>query len=155
MSNHLIKIIHTRCRDVRTALTVGFEGEKKDEITTQCSAQWRSISCSEEFDFEDSQFDLVVFDGSKISMKLVREAHRVLRPNGKLLFSIAGNYTVPDIYRIIGAGFDIPVILKPEWWKFWQHSRVFTIFANKKTWKRHNRLLRDGMMPIKFGNDKK
>ena len=80
-------------------------------------------------------------DGGVVSAKAVREAHRVLRPEGRLFFTVPERtkkqegYTLPDIYSIVREGFNITEVTRPSWWFFGSRGRTISICATKKAWK--------------------
>ena len=128
---------------IRTSLEVGFPGgELPAKFAGYRGRGWRSIPLAREFPYEDAQFEVVMMDSSAVSRAAVKEAHRVLRPEGALLFSVPAKnkkqsgYTLPDIYAIVREGFNIVGLERPAWWKFWSvGASVFTIHASKKNWK--------------------
>ena len=92
--------------EIRTSLEVGFpEGALPEAFVRFRGRQTRAIGALAEFPYEDGQFDAVLMDGGVVSAKAVREAHRVLRPEGRLFFTVPERtkkqegYTLPDIYR--------------------------------------------------------
>jgi SAM-dependent methyltransferase len=131
-----------RCK-IRTSLEVGYSsGGEPTKFAGYRGKEWRSIPLMAEFPYEDSQFEVVMMDGAAVSRASVKEAHRVLRPEGLLLFSVPAKtkkqagYTLPDIYTIVREGFNIVGLERPAWWKFWSSTgQVLTIHALKKNWK--------------------
>jgi SAM-dependent methyltransferase len=126
---------------VRTSLEVGFDGGQEPvKFAGYRGREWRSIPLAREFPYEDAQFEVVMMDGRAVSRASVKEAHRVLRPEGMLLFSVPAKtkkqdgYTLPDIYAIVREGFNIVGLVRPAWWRFWDDA-VMTIHAMKKNWK--------------------
>lgn len=101
----------------------------------------RAIALMKEFPYEDGQFEVVLMAPSAVNRDTVREAHRVLRPAGRLLFSVPektnaqDGFSLPDVYSIIRYGFDIIGLSRPHWWLFGLGKRVFTIEARKKNWR--------------------
>lgn len=128
---------------VRTSLEVGFSGgEEPAKFAGYRGREWRAIPLAREFPYEDSQFEVVMMDGAAVSRASVKEAHRVLRPEGLLLFSVPAKtkkqegYTLPDIYAIVREGFNIVGLERPAWWKIWSaRGASLTIHALKKNWK--------------------
>lgn len=132
----------SQLNSAKTGLDVGF----KDGRIPECFAPlkggaWRSIPATEEFPFESSQFEAVVLDGSIVNLKSVREAHRVLKPDGWLYFTVPertgrqeDGFTMPEIYAIVREGYNIVGLERPKWWKFGLGRRTFTICAKKKNW---------------------
>ena len=129
-------------REIRTSLEVGFpEGNLPDVFVRFRGKQTRAIGALAEFPYEDGQFDVVLMNGDAVSAKTVREAHRVLRPEGQLLFMVQertkkqDGYTLPDIYKIVREGFNITEVTRPAWWFFGLRGRTISICATKKAWK--------------------
>lgn len=132
----------SQLKEIRTSLEVGFpEGALPEAFARFRGRQTRSIGVLNEFPFEDAQFDTVLMDGGAVSAKTVKEAHRVLRPDGQLFFSVPertkkqGGYTLPELYSIVREGFNITEITRPAWWFFGMRGRTITICATKKAWK--------------------
>ena len=129
-------------KEIRTSLEVGFpEGNLPEAFVRFRGRQTRSIGALAEFPYEDGQFDAVLMDGSAVSAKAVREVHRVLRPEGRLFFTVPERtkkqegYTLPDIYKIVREGFNITEVTRPAWWFFGSRGRTISICATKKAWK--------------------
>ena len=129
-------------REIRTSLEVGFpEGNLPESFVRFRGRQTRAIGALAEFPYEDGQFDAVLMDGGVVSTKAVREAHRVLRPEGRLFFTVPERtkkqegYTLPDIYSIVREGFNITEVTRPAWWFFGSRGRSISICATKKAWK--------------------
>ena len=132
----------SRLREIRTSLEVGFpEGNLPEAFVRFRGKQTRAIGALADFPYEDGQFDAVLMDGGVVSAKAVREAHRVLRPEGQLLFMVQertkqqDGYTLPDIYKIVREGFNITEVTRPAWWFFGSRGRTISICATKKAWK--------------------
>ena len=128
--------------EIRTSLAVGFpEGNLPEAFVRFRGRQTRSIGALAEFPYEDGQFDTVLMDGGVVSEKAVREAHRVLKPEGLLLFTVPertknqDGYTLPDIYKVVREGFNITEVTRPSWWFFGSRGRTISICATKKAWK--------------------
>lgn len=132
----------SQLKPVRAGLDVGFG----DAGFPECFAglkgpAWRSIPITDEFPFVDEQFDAVVLHGSIVTPKTVREAHRVLKPAGRLYFIVPektkgqNGFTMPDIYATVRGGYDISEVARPKWWWFGLKGRTFTICATKKHWR--------------------
>ena len=132
----------SQLREIRTSLEVGFpEGALPEAFVRFQGKQTRSIGAVAEFPYEDGQFDVVLMDGSAVSAKAVREAHRVLKAEGRLFFKVPertkeqGGYTLPDIYKIVREGFNITEVTRPGWWFFGSRGKTISICATKKAWK--------------------
>ena len=103
--------------------------------------EWRAIDAVAEFPFEDGQFDVVMMDGAAVSRATVRESHRVLRPEGRLVFSVPektksqDGLTLPDVYSLVRDGFNIIEAERPPWWCFRRTGRTLSICAQKKNWR--------------------
>lgn len=130
--------------EVRTSLEVGFaEGEMPERFLRYRGKAMRSIPAMAEFPYEDSQFEVVVISGRIVSRELVKEAHRVLKPDGRMFFTVnektskQEGYSMPDIYSIVREGFDIALVERPAWWFFGRKGRTITICARKKAWKEY------------------
>ena len=129
-------------KEIRTSLEVGFPvGNLPEAFVRFRGKQTRAIGALAEFPYEDGQFDAVLMDGSAVSAKAVREAHRVLHPEGRLFFTVPERtkkqegYTLPDIYSIVREGFNITEVTRPAWWFFGSRGRTISICATKKAWK--------------------
>ena len=129
--------------DIRTSLEVGFPENGMPEAFLHYRGKvTRTIEDLAEFPYEDSQFEVVLMDGAAVSAARVREAHRVLKPNGRLFFVVPEKvkaqdegYTLPEIYSLVRCGFNIIDVVRPHWWTFGRRGRTLTICAQKKTWK--------------------
>ena len=128
--------------NIRTSLEVGFpEGGVPEAFVCFRGRQTRAIGVLAEFPYENAQFDVVLMDGAAVSAKTVKEAHRVLRPEGRLFFRVPektkkqSGYTLPDIYSIVREGFNITEVTRPPWWRFGSQGRTIAICATKKAWK--------------------
>lgn len=126
----------------RTSLEVGFpDGELPEAFADLRGQQTRAIGNLPEFPYENGQFDVVLMDGAVVSPASVKEAHRVLRPEGQLFFIVPertksqDGFTLPDIYSIVRGGFNITEVSRPSWWFFGRRGRTLTICAKKKNWK--------------------
>ena len=142
-------------RPVRTSLEVGFPGEgPPEEFLRYRGAAMRSIPASLQFPYEDAQFEVVMMDGSAVSRETVKEAHRVLKPEGRLFFMVPEKtrkqpgYTMPDIYAVVREGFNIVQAQRPPWWLFGRRGRTLTICARKKNWKSYKAFLNEGTVPL-------
>ena len=129
-------------KEIRTSLEVGFpEGNLPEAFVRFRGRQVRAIGALAEFPYEDGQFDVVLMDGGVVSARTVREAHRVLHPEGRLFFTVPERtkkqegYTLPDIYKIVREGFNITEVTRPAWWFFGSRGRTISICATKKAWK--------------------
>ena len=126
----------------RASLAVGFPGDSlPDRLRPYVGRAHRAIAASAEFPFEDSQFDVVMLDGACVCANAVREAHRVLRPDGRLMFVVnektgsQDGMTLPDIYKIVREGFNIVEVGRQPWWLFGLRGRTIAICAQKKNWR--------------------
>ena len=138
-----------RLADVRTSLEVGFDGaELPARFARLRGREWRSIGAVDEFPFEDGQFEVVLLAAGAVSRKTVRESHRVLRPEGRLFFTVPeksgsqGGYTLPEIYSLVRDGFNIVEVERPRWRFLFRRGRTLTICAQKKNWRTLNNKFR-------------
>ena len=127
---------------VRASLEVGFpEGALPEAFANLRGQQTRAIGNVPEFPYENAQFDVVLMDGAAVSLASVKEAHRVLKPEGRLFFTVQektggqDGFTLPDIYSIVRGGFNITEVTRPHWWFFGRRGKTLTICAKKKNWK--------------------
>ncbi len=128
--------------NIRTSLEVGFpKGKLPARFASLRGRTWRSLTWTGELPFEDAQFEVVILDGASVSHESVKEAHRVLRSDGRLYFTVpVRNYgtsahALRTCYSLVHEGFHIIAVDRPTWWRFWQRDRVLTICAKKKSWK--------------------
>ena len=136
--------------DIRTSLEVGFpEGELPEKFLRYRGRVTRAIDAVPEFPFEDAQFEVVLMDGAAVSRKSVKEAHRVLRPEGRLFFVVPEKkgggeegFSLPEIYSIVREGYNIVNVERPAWWTFGFGERTITICAQKKSWRAHTNTYR-------------
>ena len=140
---------------VRTSLEVGFPDAGLPERFVKFRGRdSRAIPISDEFPFEDAQFELVMMSADAVTRALVKEAHRVLKPSGSLLFTVQekttrqGGFTLPEIYATLRDGFNIINVSRPPWWYFGIGGRTITICAEKKAWKPYKGIFRTGMPAI-------
>ena len=129
-------------KQVRTSLEVGFpDGVLPERLMALRGRETRSIGNLPEFPYEDAQFEVVLMDGAAVSRKSVKEAHRVLKPEGRLFFTVPERtkgqegFTLPDIYSIVREGYNIIEVERPAWWFFGTRGRTITICAKKKNWR--------------------
>ena len=127
---------------VRTSLEVGFPGGTLPEAFANLRGrQTRVVGNVAEFPYEDRQFDVVLMSGDAVSAKSVKEAHRVLKSEGRLFFTVdertksQAGFTLPDIYSIGRGGFNITELTRPRWCFLLRRRRTLTICATKKNWK--------------------
>ena len=128
-----------------TSLAVGFPGGESvpEKFLPLVGRTHRVVAAGSLFPFEDSQFEVVILAPPSVNAKTVREAHRVLRPNGLLVFSVPEKtrrqegFTLPDIYRTLREGFNIVEVERPPWWFFGRGGRTISICAEKKNWRSH------------------
>ncbi|MBR2838857.1 MAG: methyltransferase domain-containing protein [Kiritimatiellae bacterium] len=135
--------------EIRTSLEVGFpDGAPPPRYARLRGRAWRSIGAVDSFPFEDEQFDVVVMDGAAVSRASVREAHRVLRPEGRLYFTVPEKtnsqegYTLPAVYSLVRDGFNIVGAERPKWWFLGRRGRTLSICAQKKNWRTLNNRFR-------------
>jgi len=131
-----------RVTGIRTSLAIGFADDTLPEVFEQYRGRLhRSIPAQAEFPFEDAQFDVVLLSAAAVSDRMVREAHRVLKPEGWLFFIVPEKtnkqegLTLPDIYSIVRSGFNIIEAARPPWWHFGRGARTLSICAQKKNWR--------------------
>ena len=129
-------------KEIRTCLEVGFpEGGVPESLLRYRGKDTRSIGVLSEFPYEDTQFEVVLMDGGAVKPACVKEAHRVLMPEGRLYFidpektKKQDGYTLPEIYSIVRNGFNIVGVERPAWWFFGRRGRTISICAQKKNWK--------------------
>ncbi len=141
--------IAARFKRVRSALAVGFGEPLTDILRMKCGGVWLSAPAEGELDFDDCQFDAVVVASTAVSREMVREANRVLRPEGFMFFTVlerrgsaaaAVGYTPPEVYRLVREGFDILSVVRPKWWYFGLRGHTLTVTARKKAWREHKGL---------------
>lgn len=132
----------SRLADVRTSLDVGFDGaELPARFARLRGREWRSIGVVQDFPFEDGQFEVVILAAAAVSGRAVRESHRVLRPEGRLFFTVPEKtgsqegYTLPNVYSLVREGFNIVGVERPRWRLFRKRGRTLTICAQKKNWR--------------------
>ena len=126
----------------RTGLDVGFDGGEIPACFAGLKGSvWRSVPVAAELPFEDAQFEVVVMHGGVVNRSSVKEAHRVLKPDGRLYFVVnektgaQDGFTMPDIYATVREGYNIIDVERPKWWTFGRRGRTLTICAQKKNWK--------------------
>jgi SAM-dependent methyltransferase len=140
---------------VKTSLDVGFAGGFLPERYAGLRGRaYRSIGLMPEFPFEDAQFEVVILESSIVGRSIVKEAHRVLKPGGRLFFTVnektskQEGFTLPDIYAIVREGFNIIGVERPAWWKFGRGGRTISICAQKKTWKEYKGFGRNATLAV-------
>ena len=128
--------------EIRTSLEVGFPGGTLPEAFGKLRGrQTRVLGNVAEFPSEDRQFDVVLMSGDAVSAKSVKEAHRVLKPEGRLFFTVdektksQDGFTLPNVYSIVRGGFNITELTRPRWCFLLRRRRTLTICATKKNWK--------------------
>ena len=128
--------------EIRTSLEVGFPGGTLPEAFGKFRGrQTRVLGNVAEFPYEDRQFDVVLMSGDAVSAKSVKEAHRVLKPEGRLFFTVdektksQDGFTLPNVYSIVRGGFNITELTRPRWCFLLRRRRTLTICATKKNWK--------------------
>ena len=138
-------------KEVRTSLEVGFaDGALPPRLAPFRGRVWRSVAASGAFPFEDAQFEVVMLAGAVVSLAAVKEAHRVLLPDGRLMFVVPertrrqSGWTLPEVYSVVRDGFNIVGAARTvPWWMFWRRRRELAICARKKAW----RSLRNSFRP--------
>ena len=127
---------------IRTSLEIGFPGENLPARFAPLRGRvWRATTRADALPFEDAQFEVVLMDSAIVARQSIREAHRVLRPDGRLYFSVREKtrqqegFTLPEIYSVVRDGFHIVEVERSPWWMFWRKDRWLTICAKKKNWK--------------------
>ena len=153
----LLREIGARYERVRSGLDVGFEDEDVSRTLREFrGGVWMSIGNRPEFPFEDAQFEIVVMNGSMVSRASVREANRILRPEGCLFFTVPektrsqAGFTPPEIYRTVREGFDILSVRRPPWWAFGFRGHTLTVCARKKAWHERTGTLCGSTVPVGF-----
>lgn len=155
----LLKAIAGRYERVRCGLDVGFDDAETSRLLREVrGGVWESIGREREFPFEDCQFEVVVMEGAMVSREAIREANRVLRPDGCLFFSVPEKtrkqqgFTPPEIYRIVREGFNILAVNGSAWWTFGFGPRMLTVCAQKKAWHEHRPVFGEGSVALaQFG----
>lgn len=144
-----------RCARIRTGLAVGLGGVQYDTLRALRGGLWVSVDSADELPFDDGQFEVVVADASAVSRQCAKEAHRVLKPEGFLFFTVQERrggaregFTAPEIYKLVREGFDIVDLRRPPWWTFGRRGHTFTVCARKKNWREHRGFGRDGAPPL-------
>lgn len=137
-------------RPILTSLEVGFSNDELPAKLAQYRGRaTRRIPLAAEFPFEDAQFDVVMMDGAAVSRDSVREAHRVLKREGRLYFIVPektkkqSGWTIPDVYAVVRDGFNILQAERPAWWFFGRKPRTLTICAGKKNWREYKSFVRN------------
>ena len=132
----------SQLKEIRASLEVGFaDGRLPEELVRFRGRETRSVGDVTEFPFEDAQFDVVLMNGASVSRKTVKEAHRVLKPEGCLRFKVneklgtQDGMTLPNVYSVVRDGFNIIEVVRPPWWLFGLRGRTIAICAQKKNWK--------------------
>ena len=127
---------------VRTSLEVGFPGgELPARFAALRGRAWRAAETAADLPYEDAQFEVVILAAPAVSRAAVKEAHRVLRADGRLCFAVPlrtrgqAGWTLPEVYSTVRDGFHIVEVEKPKWFAFWQRRRELAICAKKKNWK--------------------
>lgn len=145
----------SRFQRVRAGLVVGYSDNTTAVLKSHREGVWIEIPLSREFPFDDSQFEVIVMHGSGVSRERVREANRILKPEGCLFFTVnerTGNatdgYTAPELYKMVREGFDIVELKRPKWWKFGRDGKTMTVCARKKAWREHKGFIREGCLPF-------
>ena len=129
-------------KEIHTSLEVGFtDGSLPERFIRYRGQASRSVGNVPELPYEDAQFEVVMMSGDAVSRKSVKEAHRVLRPEGCLFFTVPEKtnrqtgFSLPEIYSVVREGFNIIAVERPAWWRFGWSGRTITICAQKKNWR--------------------
>lgn len=144
----------SRFQRVRAGLVVGYSDDTMSVLKSHRDGVWMEIPLSDEFPFEDGQFEVIVMHGSGVCRERVREANRILKPEGCLFFTVnerTGNddgYTAPELYKIVREGFDIIELKRSKWWRFGRDGKTMTVCARKKAWREHKGFIREGSLPF-------
>ncbi len=123
----------------------------KSEDLPDCLARYRgrdhrAIPASGAFPYEDAQFEVAMIDSEAVSHETVREAHRILKPDGRLYFIVPektrkqAGFTLPQVYSLVRDGFNITELERTPWWHFRARVRTLFITARKKAWKAYHGL---------------
>ena len=151
----LLSAIGARYKSVRSGLDVGFGDEGASAAFASCrGGEWRTLGGVDRFPYADSQFQVVVLAPSAVTKELVREANRVLQPEGSLFFTVAERrvgtegFSAPEIYKLVREGFDIVSLNKPRWWRFGRERGTVTVCARKKAWRERRSFSRGGSFPL-------
>ena len=141
--------MHQVKSQVRTSLAVGFpDGEMPQGLQPFVGKAHRSLAAAKSFPYEDAQFEVVTMEAGAVGAASVREAHRVLRPDGRLMFTVPEKtrrqegFTLPDVYKILREGFNIIEVERPPWWLFGRRGRTISICARKKNWRAQTNVYR-------------
>lgn len=128
--------------DIRASLEVGYPENGLPPVFAKYRGRIaRVLGAQSAFPYEDEQFDVVLMDGKAVSSDSVKEAHRVLKPEGCLFFIVPERtkkqegFTLPDLYSMVRYGFHIVGVERPAWWLFGCKGRTLTICAKKKNWR--------------------
>ena len=147
----VLSAVASRYQAIRAGLAVGFgNSATMDALRELRGGVWMSSETPSDLPFDDTQFDVVVMDGGAVTRENVREANRVLKPEGCLFFTVyektgkQDGFTAPEIYKIIREGFDIIELTRPKWWTFGFKGRTITVCARKKAWREHKGFTRGG-----------
>ena len=151
----VLDALASRFAEVRSGLDVGFVDESVTEaLRAARGGVWMSVNDGSDLPFDNEQFEVVVMNGAVVSPVTVKEANRVLREGGVLIFSVPERtrtqegFSLPEVYRMIRGGFDIVELDRPGWWWFGFKSRTLTVTARKKAWRERKNFLHDGSLPF-------
>lgn len=146
--NELRELIQSMKLRSRTGLAVGLS--VPEDMKAYMGGEWREIRAADAFQYQDGQFSVVVMAGTALNAKSAKEAHRVLKDGGCLLFTVPERtssqfgFTLADIYSIVREGYNITVVKRPAWWRFGRGGKTLTICAQKKSWKVYKGFKREG-----------
>jgi len=154
--------IAARAPKLRTGVDIGFSDVAVPaRLRERFRALWMTVATADAADFsslapgtvhslgedgalpfDGNQFEVAVLNGAVISQPLVREIHRVLRPEGLLFFSVeetvrhGPDSTLSKLYNaFLKNGYDVVSVVRPPWWRFGRDGKTLTVCARKKNWR--------------------
>jgi len=160
------QVIAARVGRIAYGLDIGFaDAGFSSGLREQCGGQWMTVVSDEAaasavapglpagtvhrigvdsaLPFDDCQFDVVILNGAIISLPLVREIHRILRPSGRLFFEQeetvrhGRDSTSARIYNsFLRSGFNVTSLVRSPWWRsLLLGGRTLTVCATRKNWR--------------------